>query len=103
MLRKKVHSIKARVPAWKESMRVKYPKSTLGKYRIRKESNRTRKNLSFIRRGQGPEHPLYKDGMHPRLRQGRTTDLISTNHYLVSTYYPIPRRLAIFSTVVNPL
>jgi hypothetical protein len=40
-----VHSIRTGVTAWEESMRKKYGKSLLGKYRIRKESNCIRKDL----------------------------------------------------------
>jgi hypothetical protein len=40
-----VQSIRTGVAAWEESMRKKYGKSPLGKYRIRKESNCIRKDL----------------------------------------------------------
>jgi hypothetical protein len=40
-----VHSIRAGVAVWEESMREKYGKIPLGKYRIRKESNCIRKHL----------------------------------------------------------
>ena len=40
-----VHCIKAGVAAWEESMKEKYCKSPLGKYRIRKESTCIRKSL----------------------------------------------------------
>ena len=42
-----VQSIKAGVAALKESMREKYSKSPIGKYRIRKESNCIRKGLDL--------------------------------------------------------
>jgi hypothetical protein len=43
-----VHSIKAGVAAWEESMREKYSKSLLGKYLIRKESSCIRKGLDLF-------------------------------------------------------
>ena len=49
------------MPAWEESMREKYPKSPLVKYRIKKESNCIRKFLSLVVLEEVKGLSIYKD------------------------------------------